>query len=112
MNLPCQRQPLSNVFAIVFVSSALFLGSGARGFGQSHWEVKPSNASASLNAVVFGNGLFVAVGDNGVVVTSPDGEQWTPRVSGTMDRLPAIAFGNGRFVATRANRSIPAITST
>ncbi|HZE56916.1 MAG TPA: DUF3466 family protein [Chthoniobacterales bacterium] len=111
MNLPCQRQPLSNVFAIVFVSSALFLGFGARGFGQSHWEVKPSNTTASLNGVVFGNGLFVAVGDNGVIVTSPNGDVWTPRASGTTNRLPAIAYGNGRFVATRENRTAPALTS-
>lgn len=80
--------------------------------GQSRWEVKPSKTNASLNAVVFGSGLFVAVGNNGTVVTSPDGEVWTTRASGTTDRLPAIAFGNGRFVATRANRRVPAITST
>lgn len=79
---------------------------------QSVWQVKPSNTTSSLNAVAFGNGLFVAVGDNGTILTSPDGQVWTPRASGTTDRLPAIAFGNGRFVATRANRSMPAITST
>lgn len=78
---------------------------------QSVWQVKASNTASSLNAVVFGNGLFVAVGDGGAIVTSPDGEVWTPRVSGTTDQLPSIAFGNGRFVATRVNRSIPAITS-
>ncbi|HVF70107.1 MAG TPA: DUF3466 family protein [Chthoniobacterales bacterium] len=81
------------------------------GLAQSHWEQKSSNASGSLNAVVFGNGLFVAVGENGTIVTSPDGESWTAQVSGTTDRLPAIAFGNGRFVATRVNRHIPAISS-
>ena len=78
---------------------------------QSHWQVKSSNTTSSLNGVTFGNGLFVAVGDNGVIVTSPNGAVWTPRVSGTTDRLPAIAFGNGRFVATRANRDIPGLTS-
>jgi probable HAF family extracellular repeat protein len=79
--------------------------------GQSVWEVRPGVTSSSLNAVVFGNGLFVAVGDNGTIGTSPDGEDWTPRESGTTDPLPAIAFGNGRFVATCANRAHPAITS-
>lgn len=79
--------------------------------GQSHWEVRPGNVNSPLNAVAFGNGLFVAVGDNGVIVTSPDGSTWTPRVSGTTTRLPALAFGNGRFVATCANRNVTAITS-
>ena len=73
--------------------------------------VKSGNTNASLNAVTFGNGLFVAVGDNGTILTSPDGDVWTARSSGTTDQLPAIAFGNGRFVATRANRDSPAITS-
>jgi hypothetical protein len=112
MNLPRQRRPLSYVFSVLFVSFGLFFGFGKHGFGQSHWEVKPSNANASLNAIAFGNGLFVAVGDNGIIVTSPDGDVWTPRVSGTTDRLPAIVFGNGRFVAPRANRGLPGITST
>jgi len=79
--------------------------------GQSQWAVKPNSVTASLNAIVYGNGLFVAVGDNGTIVTSPDGETWTLRTSGTTDRLPAIAFGNGHFVATRVNRSNPALTS-
>jgi probable HAF family extracellular repeat protein len=78
---------------------------------QSHWQVRSSNTTSSLNAVTFGNGLFVAVGNNGVIVTSPTGAVWTSRVSGTTDRLPAIAFGSGRFVATRANRDIPGLTS-
>ena len=79
--------------------------------GQSHWEIKQSGTTSSLNAVTFGNGLFVAVGDNGTILTSADGDVWTGRSSGTTDRLPAIAFGNGRFVATRTNRGSPAITS-
>ncbi len=98
--------------AALVVSLSLFLVSVTSGLGQSQWLVRPSNTSASLNGVVFANGLFVAVGDNGAIVTSPDGEGWTPRASGTTDQLRAIAFGNGRFVATRVNRSIPAITST
>lgn len=98
--------------AALVISFGLFLISGLPGLGQSRWDIRPSNATGPLNAVVFGNGLFVAVGDNGAIMTSPSGDVWTQRTSGTTDRLPAIAFGNGRFVATRANRSIPAITST
>ncbi|HKP03263.1 MAG TPA: hypothetical protein VJU77_07830 [Chthoniobacterales bacterium] len=83
----------------------------ATGFGQSHWELKPSNLNTPLNAVAFGSGLFVAVGDYGVILTSPDGEVWTRRGSGTGDRLLAIAFGNGRFVVTKENQNAPILTS-
>lgn len=101
-----------NSHLLSIVSFALLWTSRPTADAQSHWEVKTSNAPSSLNAVVFGNGLFVAVGDSGAILTSADGDLWTARASGTTDRLPAIAFGNGRFVATRANRNVPAVTST
>lgn len=46
-------------------------------------------------------GLFAAVGDDGAVLTSPDGEVWTPRMSGIEDGLSSICHGgqDGRFVA-------------
>jgi len=97
------RAALLALFACGLVASAR---------GQSQWVVKSGTPNTSLNAVIFANGLFVAVGDNGTILTSPDGDVWTTRPSGTTDRLLAIAFGNGRFVATRANRDIPAITSS
>jgi probable HAF family extracellular repeat protein len=100
---------ISHLTSIVFFALLWMSSPAAR--AQSHWDVKVSNTPSSLNAVVFGNGLFVAVGDNGTILTSVDGEVWTARPSGTTDRLPAIVFGSGRFVATRANRTSPAITS-
>ncbi len=90
---------------------ALVSGLVATARGQSQWVVKGGTPNTSLNAVTFANGLFVAVGDNGTILTSPDGDVWTARPSGTTDRLLAIAFGNGRFVATRVNPNSPAITS-
>jgi len=66
------------------------------------WTRLVSGASANLNAVVFGKGTFVAVGDNGVVTTSTNGTDWTVRTVGTT--LYGVAFGtNGRFVAVGDN---------
>jgi photosystem II stability/assembly factor-like uncharacterized protein len=52
-----------------------------------------------LNAVAYGNGLFVAVGYGGTILTSPDGAGWTKRTSGTSNGLVGVAYGNNRFVA-------------
>ncbi len=61
-----------------------------------------------LKAVAYGvaNGQaqFVAVGDNGVIITSVDGRNWSSPASyapgaDTRDSLAAVASGNGRFVA-------------
>ena len=53
----------------------------------------------NLNAVTYGNGTFVAVGELGTILTSPDGVTWTIRTSGTSYGLNGITYGNNTFVA-------------
>src|SRR5215207_4134355 len=50
----------------------------------------------TLRSVAFGNGLYVAVGDLGTIVTSPDANAWTVRNSGTLNTLRAITFTGSR----------------
>ncbi len=45
------------------------------------------------------NGLYVAVGDDGIIKTSTDLTNWNIRESGTTEYLWGCAWGNGRFVA-------------
>jgi len=52
-----------------------------------------------LEAIVYGSGLFVAVGFGGTVVTSTDGITWVQQHSATQYDLEGIAYGNGQFVA-------------
>jgi Ig-like domain-containing protein len=64
------------------------------------WHVRnPALAPNRFNAVIHGNGLHVAVGDNGTIITSPDGTNWAAHSLGTNTQLQAISYGNGRFVA-------------
>ena len=64
----------------------------------------------NLNAITYGNGLFVAVGNYGTILTSPDGTTWTKRDSGTTFNLYSIAYnGNNLFVAV--GESGKAVTS-
>jgi hypothetical protein len=63
------------------------------------WTQRTSGTSNWLNGVAYGNGLFVAVGDGGTILTSPDGVSWTQRTSGTSNQLNGVAYGNGLFVA-------------
>lgn len=43
--------------------------------------------------------LFVAAGDQGALLSSPDGVTWTTRTSGTTVTLHDITYGDGRYVA-------------
>jgi len=66
---------------------------------------------ASINAIAYGNGKFVAVGDKSKIATSPDGKTWTAVTNNLFthtyessgdtytDDIRAIAFGNNTFVA-------------
>ena len=67
---------------------------------QSAWTRRTPNVTDDLTGITYGNGKFVAVGDPGVIITSPDGTTWTPRVSGTSNPLRGITYGNGLYVAT------------
>jgi hypothetical protein len=55
--------------------------------------------SNPLLDIAYGNGTFVAVGEDGAILTSPDGTTWTARNSGADIILLGVAYGNGTFVA-------------
>jgi len=66
-----------------------------------------------INGITYGNGRFVAAGDNGRMAWSEDGENWTAVTGGTgtttitdpgnstfgANYISGITYGNGRFVA-------------
>jgi len=51
-----------------------------------------------LKGICYGNGLFVAVGRLGDVMTSPDGINWTRRTGAVSNNLRGVCYGNGIFV--------------
>lgn len=61
--------------------------------------VSPLPQGNDLKKVVYGAGQYVAVGDLGTILTSPDGSAWTAQRSGTREELWDVTYGNGRFVA-------------
>jgi hypothetical protein len=90
------------------------------------WTGRAASQPAGWRAVTYGmidssttatpNGTripgFVAVGQLGPVMTSPDGITWTNRVTGNQGTdLYGVAYGNGRFVAV-SNSFKKLMTST
>ncbi|MHB8883287.1 MAG: WD40/YVTN/BNR-like repeat-containing protein [Thermodesulfovibrionales bacterium] len=68
-----------------------------------NWHVRaPSLTNNDLLSVAYGNGLFVAVGYGGTILTSPDGINWTNRTLPSHTETPnlyGITYGDGMFVA-------------
>jgi hypothetical protein len=63
------------------------------------WHTQISGASKDLNAVVWSGSQFVAVGDKGTILTSPNGHTWISQPSGILDHLYAVAWSGFLFVA-------------
>jgi hypothetical protein len=63
------------------------------------WTWQAWGTSNGLEGVTYGNGLFVAVGYEGTILTSPDGVTWTRQTPPTRNWLYGVTYGNGTFVA-------------
>lgn len=62
--------------------------------------------SNRFTAAAFGNNVYVVVGTNGSIVTSYDGNSWSPVYGSTTNSLNDICYGNGLFVAVGASGTI------
>ncbi len=61
------------------------------------WAVQQVLTNTILNSVAFGNGRFVAVGNDGVVFSSSNGQQWFEEPKISKVELPNITFSEGLF---------------
>jgi hypothetical protein len=58
-----------------------------------------SGTTNRLNGVVWSGAQFVAVGDDGAIVTSADGATWTSRSSGTTAALEGVVWTGAEYAA-------------
>lgn len=93
------RRAMSYFFLFFFVTMSIFISETAGADPLDNWHLRTSPVSETLNSATYGNGMFVAVGDNGTILSSNDGVVWTSRISGTTVQLNGVTYGNGIFVA-------------
>jgi hypothetical protein len=48
--------------------------------------------------LIYENELFVTVGKNGTIMTSPDGVTWSLQTTNILKTLQSATYGNGMFV--------------
>jgi uncharacterized delta-60 repeat protein len=85
------------------VLSLLVLAVGMSGVSlraQDSWVARPSGTTANLWSVAFAANQWVAVGEQGTILTSPDGTAWTTRSSGFPTRwIVSVGYGAGTWTA-------------
>jgi len=87
--------PSTNTFFVSATESGTPIVYTDGGTGTHSWQIAMSST-----------GLFVTVGDNGIILTSSDGISWTKRTSGTTKNLYGVTYGNSTFVTVGDNGTI------
>jgi photosystem II stability/assembly factor-like uncharacterized protein len=67
-----------------------------------HWEEAPTGVEAdgnNLRGLTWSNHLWVAVGNNGIILTSTNAQEWRQRHSPTYENLHAVHYINNTFIA-------------
>ena len=59
-----------------------------------------------FNSITYNNGLYIAVGVDGTLLTSTNTSTWSPVYPGTKNTLNYICYGNGYFVAVGASGTV------
>ena len=98
------------------VLSLLVLAVGMAGVSsraQDAWVARPSGTTANLWSVAFAANQWVAVGEQGTILTSPDGTAWTARSFGFPTTwLVAVGYGAGTWTVVGDNGLILTSTDT
>ena len=88
------------LYALSCILGILLLSIPANADLLDNWHLRNTLPEGKvLRGITYGNGTFVAVGYDGTILTSHDGENWIERTSGTTEILSGITYGNGTFVA-------------
>ena len=84
---------VSSLFLLLFMSQTVY----ADYF--EVWHPRASTTGEDLRGVTYGEGMFVAVGGLGTIITSPNGTAWTSQTSTATHNLQGVTHGKGIFVA-------------
>ena len=88
----------ASILRVIFVLAVLLNANGLCADPLSQWTWRfPSPQGYTLRAVTYGGGQFVAVGDNGTIITSLDGYHWTNLTFGVFSNLRGVAYATGCY---------------
>jgi hypothetical protein len=94
--------------SIIFANNRFVAVGGYISHGQIGWSddgIKWTilgNGNSAINGIAYGNGKFIAVGDDGKMASSADGKTWTSLDASTIfgtSNINDIAYGNNQFFA-------------
>ena len=103
---------MTMVLCMAWMTAALSTPAHAACPPTSPWDVQPVAGSGQrLSGIAYGDGLWVAVGASGEVMSAADGETWTDLTASpqSYDFLD-IAYGDGTFMAVGSSGVVIALS--
>ena len=97
------KMPINMPHMLVFVGLLLTSNVFAAGF---LWTTIDRSEETALNAVNASQDRLVAVGSDGLILTSSNARQWQNVPSGSSQRLRDVAYADNRFVAVGNDGSV------
>jgi hypothetical protein len=70
------------------------------------WTSAGSVGSLDHTSIVYGNGIYIAVGNSGQIYRSADGVTWVNVTSGISENLTKVVYLNNRFIAVGNNGTV------
>jgi len=108
---PLSQTPSVDLFVAVGNSGSIWWTTNGTTVNSALFtSTQPTN---HLKSVAYGNGRFVAVGENATVLYSTDGKTWITTSCTGCGNFTDVAFGNGIFLASTATgirRTVDGIT--
>src|SRR5262245_52177981 len=95
---------MPNIRCILYLAGGLAVqglaAAASERCGLDSWVEHAELTPQWLRAVAYGNGMFVAVGDNGSLIKSTDGAAWQRVPANPADYFAGAAYLQGRFFIT------------
>jgi hypothetical protein len=92
-----------DLWVTVGTAGSVFIGPGVT---TSIFKSKLSQTLQDLNSVCFGKNTFVAVGNNGTIITSNNGSFWENKNSPVINNFKKVAYLNDEFVLVGSNGTV------
>jgi hypothetical protein len=97
------RTDRGNIYVMIIQMGSIDMIAYTTDITRRNWQIAPTLQNpafqdVTFNALAYGDGLFVAVGDEGKYAYSVDGETWTIKTLSDFGKINAIAYGNDQFV--------------
>ena len=107
----CKPRRTMKIIASLATMGVLLLAELCRGADPlDAWTQRKFGTNNYLTSIAFGGGRFVVTGyatnRTGPIITSADGDNWTPGITETTSGLKGVSYGRGLFVAVGYNGTI------